>query len=204
LDLRPAGAKPLTEAEIVAKCRDWLTLYSAVGLKDAPRKQFSKEDIQRHPKDGREDGLWRVEFANSKGGFIAIWLDAAGAQKKVEHTGPTLINEGPASQPADAGAAWQGVLQALQAGDKEAVARVTTSDGYESLIRNGMNGPHKDMTPEQMKSLGQAWATWELRFTKITADAAAAELGPISPAAPGLSFVRTEDGWKLDQFAPGE
>lgn len=110
----------------------------------------------------------------------------------------------PTSQPADPESAWQGVLKALQAGDKNAVAQVTTGDGYESLIRNGMNGPHKDMTPEQMRSLGQAWAKWELRFTKRTADAAAAELGPVSRATPGLSFVKMDDGWKLDKWTPGE
>lgn len=97
-------------------------------------------------------------------------------------------------------AAWQAVLTAMQAGDKTALAKATTEKGCKSIM---MSRQGQEITPQDMQSYGRAWAKWPLRFTRKTDDAAAANMGP-EVREHGLEFVRTKEGWKLDQWMPGQ
>lgn len=108
------------------------------------------------------------------------------------------ISDKPATQPA-AAEAWKAVLTALQAGDPQALAKATTEKGYRSIM--GEDG--KALTPKDMQSRGQAWGAWTLRFYRATDEAAHAYMGPQVKES-GLDFIKTADGWKLDQWMPGE
>ena len=48
------ATEPVQTEQIIQKCRTWLALYSANGLKNAPGWQFSKEDLQQQPQVSRE------------------------------------------------------------------------------------------------------------------------------------------------------
>ena len=100
---------------------------------------------------------------------------------------------------ADPNAVWDGVLRAMQTGDKMALAKVTTEKGFKSItIRQG-----KGITADDMRSYGQGWAKWPLRFTRKTDEVAHAKMGP-EVKEHGLDFLKTAEGWKLGQWMPGE
>ena len=99
---------------------------------------------------------------------------------------------------AEANAAWQAVLQAMQAGDKTALAKATTAKGYKSLISDRA----QEFTAENMRAYAANWANVPLRFDQQTESAASASLGPDSKPQ-GLEFLKTPEGWKLDQWRPG-
>lgn len=107
-------------------------------------------------------------------------------------------NDSPAS--GDINNAWQAVLTAMQAGNKTALTKVTTEKGHKSII---MSRRGQEITPQDMQSYGRAWAKWPLRFTRRTEDVASTHMGP-EVKEHGLEFVRTKEGWKLDQWLPGQ
>jgi len=105
------------------------------------------------------------------------------------------------TQPATAEAAWKAVVAALQAGDKEALAKATTEKGYKSIM--GEEG--KAMTVEERKLRGDRWSNWEVQFSRKTDDAATANV--VAPKTDGgiwVTFIKTAEGWKIDGWTPGE
>jgi hypothetical protein len=95
--------------------------------------------------------------------------------------------------------AWETVLRAMQAGDKTALAQACTDRGYQSIVKGHRA---QEISNDDLRALGKSWAKWEMRFTSQTADAAQANMGPADKEH-GLKFIKTPDGWKLDQWLPG-
>jgi len=95
--------------------------------------------------------------------------------------------------------AWSGVLAALQAGDDAALARVATVDGIASLEKRVVGEPKKTA----FARWGKGWSAWEVRWTKREPTRVEARLGPEVKEA-GLVFVKTDTGWKLDRWTPGD
>jgi len=95
--------------------------------------------------------------------------------------------------------AWSGVLAALQAGDDVALARYATADGIASLEKRVVGEPKKTA----FARWGKGWSAWEIRWTKREPARAEANLGP-QVKEHGLVFVKTDAGWKLDRWTPGE
>jgi len=115
------------------------------------------------------------------------------------------IKEKPAApfvQPATAEAAWKAVLLALRAGDKHMLAKVTTDKGYTAIM--GEDGNEK-MTPTEMKVQGRVWRQLPLQFNQESQGKVTAT-GHIMAPTNGLRlvFIKTAEGWKLDQWTPGE
>ncbi len=100
---------------------------------------------------------------------------------------------------AAAEAAWQKVLATLQAGDKKALGAVATAKGLQSLI--GEKGDA--LTAQQMQAREQVWAKWPLRWVKKSETTVNATMGPEAKEH-GLEFVKTSEGWKFNEWTPGE
>jgi hypothetical protein len=98
------------------------------------------------------------------------------------------------------GAAWQAVAGAMQAGDKEALAKVCTEKGYQSLVKGHRA---QEATADDLRAWANAWATWPLRFQSQTTRSAEARFGS-ELKEHGAWFLKTADGWKLDQWLPGD
>jgi hypothetical protein len=93
---------------------------------------------------------------------------------------------------------WSGLLSAMQAGRVSEVQDFTTERGLVSLqARVG------DKTQAvAFRRWGAIWARWPLRWRTIADDHATAVMGP-EVKEHGLEFVRTAQGWRLDQWTPG-
>jgi hypothetical protein len=96
--------------------------------------------------------------------------------------------------------AWETVLRAMQAGDKEALALACTAKGYQSIVKGQRT---HEATPNDLKAWGKSWSGQAFRFTSETAETATASFGN-EVKSHGLSFLKTADGWKLDLWAPGK
>jgi hypothetical protein len=96
--------------------------------------------------------------------------------------------------------AWETVLRAIQAGDKEALARACTAKGYQSIVKGHRA---QEATPDDLKAWGKSWSGQAFRFTSETAETATASFGN-EVKSHGVSFLKTADGWKLDGWRPGE
>jgi hypothetical protein len=96
--------------------------------------------------------------------------------------------------------AWRAVLLAMQAGDKEALAKACTDKGYQSIVKGHRS---QEAAAPDLKSWAQAWGQWPLRFQNQTVSSVEARFGS-EIKEHGLWFIRTADGWKLDRWGPGE
>jgi len=96
--------------------------------------------------------------------------------------------------------AWETVLRAMQAGDKEALARACTEKGYQSLVKGRRP---QEATPDDLKAWGKSWSSQELRFASDTEHEAHAKFGP-EVKEHGVWFIKTAEGWKLDRWEPGK
>jgi hypothetical protein len=97
-------------------------------------------------------------------------------------------------------AAWQAVTRVMQAGDKEALAKVCTAKGYQSIVK-GLRA--QEASADDLRTWATAWSKWPLRFQSQTATAAEARFGS-ELKEHGVWFLQTADGWKLDQWLSGE
>lgn len=95
--------------------------------------------------------------------------------------------------------AWSGVLAALQAHDAAALSRYATAHGIASLEKGAVGEPKKTAFARWSK----AWAAWEIRWIKREPGRAEARVGPQAKEH-GLVFVKTDSGWKLERWAPGD
>jgi hypothetical protein len=101
---------------------------------------------------------------------------------------------------ATSGAAWQAVASAMQAGDKQALAKVCTAKGYQSIVK-GLRA--QEASADDLRTWATAWSKWPLRFQSQTTTAAEASFGS-ELKEHGVWFIKTADGWKLDQWQPGK
>jgi len=111
-------------------------------------------------------------------------------QKKVTLHAPIML----------ANNAWREVLLAMQAGDKDALAKACTEKGYQSIVK-GIRA--QEATADQLKGWAQAWSKWPLRIQSQTTTSLEVRFGS-NIKEHGVSFLKTDDGWKLDQWLPGE
>lgn len=130
----------------------------------------------------------------------AVGFGQAGKPASVPTSAKTTATASvPASMAATPEAAWAAVLKALKAGDRNAVANVTTPKGYKSTM-----GERGTLSPDQMRCRGKAWAELKIRFSSKTDKTAVADLGVPLPSEDSLRFVRTSEGWKLDEILGGD
>ncbi|MHC5056926.1 MAG: M56 family metallopeptidase [Planctomycetota bacterium] len=102
-------------------------------------------------------------------------------------------------QPQSPQQAFSLLLAAMREGNVSWIKRLTTDRGMESL-QAGVGDEDKATV---FKRWGRGWSQWEVRWVSITEDRATAHLGP-EVKEHGLIFVRTETGWQLDRWTPGE
>lgn len=91
------------------------------------------------------------------------------------------------------------LMRALVIGKEEGVRSATTEKGYKSLTR--LFEP--ELGKERFSRSGKRWLIMELHWGERTAERAEAHWGPAIKAA-GLFFVKTDEGWKLDSWLPGQ
>ena len=104
--------------------------------------------------------------------------------------------EAPSASPQES---FASLLVAMRDGDLAGVEELTTDRGMHSLLA-GVGDEDKIAV---FKRWGQGWSSWELRWQTPTEERATANLGP-EPKEQWLDFIRTEGGWKLDRWVPGE
>lgn len=95
--------------------------------------------------------------------------------------------------------AFHGLLAAMTANDLPGVQRLTTEKGLASLDAGRAGSPRSEVFPRW----GKAWAGWAVRWKERDGAHARARLGP-EVKEHGLDFVKTDQGWKLDRWSPGE
>ncbi len=98
--------------------------------------------------------------------------------------------------------AWNSLLRGMQNGDEGEISRLTTKNGLDSLKKQTLDESHIEV----FMRLGRAWAEYEIRWRKENEsdpDTASAFFGPESKEQ-GVRFIRTEEGWKLDEWMPGK
>jgi hypothetical protein len=179
-------------------------------LAGAPVVWDGKSEFRRYSVDKKEFG-WQLsmtvegnlpEIIKKVNGVIDEELSQLSARlaRPIPAAG-TQPAQGPTTRPAAAAspaAAWANVLAAMQSGDKDLLIQATTARGLKSLAVEGW-----PRAREEMRSCGLAWTRWEFRLISQTETTARANLGP-QVKEHGLEFVKTEAGWKLDLWTPGE
>jgi hypothetical protein len=106
--------------------------------------------------------------------------------------------EGPNA--AEAADVWSELLRAMAARNEKRVRQLTTRAGFDSLEKDAEG-------EDRMKAFerrGKVLQKWETRWQPSDArDRVECLLGP-EEKEQGLVFKKTAEGWKLDQWTPGE
>ncbi len=99
----------------------------------------------------------------------------------------------------DPEAVWADLLRSLRAADRAAIQRLTTAQGFQDLtIRaNGVR-----LADEELRRLGAAWSTWQLRPKGGGEQERSYLMGP-EIKEHTLVFSQTADGWRLARWHPG-
>jgi hypothetical protein len=97
-------------------------------------------------------------------------------------------------------ATWQSLLRAMQRRSESDLKRLTTPKGLRSLERYW---DKSEPRAEAWQRRGRGWAAWEVRWKKPAKDRVEALLGPAAKEH-GLIFRKTSEGWKLDEWLPGD
>ena len=101
---------------------------------------------------------------------------------------------------AEAAQAWKALLRAMALRNEKRIRQFTTRAGFESL-ENGVDG---EDGMDVFKRLGEGWLEWETRWQHSDApDRVECRLGT-EPKEHLLVFKKTAEGWKLDEWQPGE
>jgi hypothetical protein len=99
------------------------------------------------------------------------------------------------------GHVWNQFLAAMRSGNDRAVRSQCTSAGYQSLVAHANS---KEALGVQWRRWGEGWSKWGvIRWRSITSVIAYGKLGPKEKEA-AINFALTPEGWKLDQWSPGE
>lgn len=158
-----------------------------------------------------------LPYRNDKMGFdgASVYIEARinGRHHRVCHWEPdapvvqrlaNLIGRRPDSifpiDRATPGAAWQAVGSAMWAGNKEALAKACTEQGYQTLL-GSVRG--QETTSQDMNAWAGSHANWPLEFTSQTETTATATVGPKGKQNT-VQLIKTDAGWKLDQWLPGK
>jgi hypothetical protein len=200
---------------VPGKTEGVLTLFDSNNrsTRQSPLSRKEWETVRQLALDGK---FFDLPYKNDKFGMdgASVYVEARieGRHHRVCHWEPdspviqrlaNLIGRRPDSyypiDRATAGAGWQAVSRAMWAGDKEALARVCTENGYQSFVK-GLNGK---TTAKDLNTWAQAWGNWPLTFTSETAESADAHFGPAVGKQHRVRLLKTTDGWKLDQWMPG-
>lgn len=97
---------------------------------------------------------------------------------------------------------WNKILQAMLSKDEMGIAQYTTQNGLNSL---GINGEDKKMRIDAFQRWGNSWQNWRVRC-KLLKASHEIKLFAV-PGNPRIGtnafvFIKTPNGWKLDEFQP--
>lgn len=98
---------------------------------------------------------------------------------------------------------WESLLSALKTGSEEEVKKVTTENGFKSLIQRISPYSETDPFGPSFKSWGEGWLNWKVRWLEKSEDKAKANAGP-EIKEHVFEFIRTENGWKMYNWQPGK
>ncbi len=93
-------------------------------------------------------------------------------------------------------AAWQGLLDALEAGDSRRVAEVATPSASQQL-----SAATDDWSPARSRQIATEWRRWDQRWTS-GGETASLALGPAEKEH-HLTFRQSPTGWRLEDWQPG-
>jgi hypothetical protein len=94
--------------------------------------------------------------------------------------------------------AWNALLAAMQDGRMSEMGNLITERGLASLQARAAG--EKEAA---FRRWGAIWAKWPLHWRTMTDDHATAVMGP-EVKEHTLEFIRTAQGWRLDEWKPGE
>ncbi len=129
---------------------------------------------------------------NAKGLRVDVVLDG--------FTGAVLDYRKLEPNAAEAAQSWKKLLGAMAARDEKRMRQLATRAGFESLEK-AVAG---DDRMHVFERLGKGWQEWETRWQHSTApDRVECRMGPKAKEHL-LVFKNTAEGWKLDEWSPGE